>query len=78
MALGLDYCFDTAELDDYIRSRPGVFPPEKGFHAGLAIVEPERFPVIAEALLKRGYSDSQVQGILGQNNLRVARRVWRD
>jgi membrane dipeptidase len=77
VGLGLDYVFDQSELDDYVRSRPDIFPPEKGYGPGIAMVEPERFPQIAEALLKRGYSEAHVQGILGHNNLRVAARVWR-
>jgi microsomal dipeptidase-like Zn-dependent dipeptidase len=43
----------------------------------MAMIEPERFPEIAEALLTRGYAESHVQGILGHNNLRVARQVWK-
>lgn len=77
VGLGLDYVFDRAELDECVRNRPDAFPPEKGYRAGIAMIEPERFPVIAEALLKRGYCEADVQGILGHNNLRVARHVWR-
>jgi membrane dipeptidase len=77
VGLGLDYVFDKAELDEYLRARPDLFPPEQGYRAGLAMIEPERIPQIAEALLKRGYSEAQVQGILGHNNLRVAKQVWK-
>jgi microsomal dipeptidase-like Zn-dependent dipeptidase len=42
------------------------------------MVEPERILDIAEALLKRGYSEGHVRGILGYNNLRVAKQVWKD
>jgi membrane dipeptidase len=76
VGLGLDYVFDGAEFDEYVRTRPDLFPPEKGYSTGIAMIEPERFPEIAEGLLRKGYSDSQVQGVLGHNNLRVARRVW--
>jgi membrane dipeptidase len=77
VGLGLDFVFDQAELGDYIRARPDLFPPDKGYGAGMALIEPERFPVIADELLKRGYSEEHVQGILGHNNLRVAKQVWR-
>jgi membrane dipeptidase len=78
VGLGLDYCFDIAEVDAHMRENPHLFPPEKGFGAGLmATVEPERIPVIADALLVRGWTDDQVIGLLGRNNLRVAERVWR-
>jgi membrane dipeptidase len=78
VGLGLDYVFDDKELDEYLRTHPELWPPDKGYGSGMAMVEPERFPAIAEALLSRGYRDSEVQGILGHNNLRVARRVWKD
>jgi membrane dipeptidase len=77
VGLGLDYVFDQTEADEHIRTRPDIFPPEKEYGAGIAMIEPERFPLIAEALLKRGYSETHVQGILGHNNLRVAKKVWK-
>jgi len=77
VGLGLDYVFDRAEMDEYIRNRSDMFPPEKGYGAGTNMIEPERFPLIAEAILKNGYSETEVQGILGHNNLRVAREVWK-
>ena len=76
VGLGLDYVFDQKELDDSVKAHPDIWPPEKGYGAGVAMVEPERFSVIAEALLKKGYRETDVQGILGHNNLRVAKRVW--
>jgi membrane dipeptidase len=76
VGLGLDYVFDQQELDDYLRKHQDVFPPEQGYATGIAMVEPERIPRIAEALLGRGYGEADVQGILGHNNLRVARAVW--
>jgi membrane dipeptidase len=77
VGLGLDYVFDQAELNDYIRVHPEIYPAAKGYGAGMVMIEPERIPVIADALLQRGYTDAHVQGILGHNNLRVARQVWK-
>jgi membrane dipeptidase len=76
VGLGLDYVFDQRESDEYIRTRPDMFPPEKGYRTGIAMIEPERFPLIAEGLLRKGYRETDVQGILGHNNLRIAREVW--
>lgn len=76
VGLGLDYVFDREEMDAFKRSRPDLYPPEKGYQTGTALVEPERFPLIAQALLARGYAENEVQGILGHNNLRLARAVW--
>ena len=76
VGLGLDYVFDPDQSDAYKRSRPDLFPPEKEYHNSTAMVEPERFPAIAEALLARGYTETEAQGILGHNNLRIARTIW--
>jgi membrane dipeptidase len=77
VGLGLDYVFDISELEDYLKKHPEKFPEEARKPGGYTQVEPERFPVIAEELLKRGYSEVDVQGIMGHNNLRVARQVWK-
>jgi membrane dipeptidase len=77
VGLGLDYVFDQAEMAEYLRARPDLFPPDKGYVAQIAMIEPERFPAVAEELLKRGYTDVEVKGILGDNNMRIARQVWR-
>ncbi len=76
VGLGLDYVFDISELEDYLRQHPESFPAD-ALRGGYRQVEPERVPLIAEALLKRGYRDGDVQNILGHNNLRVAREVWK-
>jgi membrane dipeptidase len=77
VGLGLDYIFDMAELEEYLANHPEVFPAGLQDTDGYAQVEPERFPEIAEGLLRLGYSDADVQGIMGENNLRVATAVWK-
>jgi membrane dipeptidase len=77
VGLGLDYVFDVAELEDYLQKHPEKFPADARKPGGYRQVEPERFPAIAEALLKKGYGEADVQGILGHNNLRIAREVWK-
>jgi membrane dipeptidase len=77
VGLGLDYVFDREELDEDIRDHPETYPAGFGYTAGINMVEPERMPLIVEALLQRGYTDTAVRGILGHNNLRIARQVWR-
>lgn len=77
VGIGLDYVYDQKELNDYIMANPDIFPPKRGYTSGISLIEPERFSVIAEELLKRGYKDDEVRGILGENNFRVAKQVWR-
>jgi membrane dipeptidase len=77
VGLGLDYVFDLSELEEYLRTQPDRFPTALREPGAYTQVEPERFPLIAEGLLKMSYSEADVQGILGHNNLRIARDVWR-
>lgn len=77
VGLGLDYVFDISELEDYVKKYPEKFPAQSRQAGSYTQVEPERFPAIADALLKRGYSEADVQGVMGHNNMRVARQVWK-
>lgn len=76
VGLGLDYVFDRQELDEYVTRMRSTFPEGFGYEAGICMVEPERMPLIVEAMLARGYGEEEVRAILGGNWLRVARRVW--
>jgi membrane dipeptidase len=76
VGLGLDYIFDLSELEEFLKKEPDKFPA--GASGGAYTqVEPERFPIIAEGLLAMGYREEDVQGILGHNNLRLARQIWK-
>ena len=76
VGIGLDYVVDKQELIDYIEGHPDVFPPDK-FNEYLAFVEPEQFPEITELLYKKGYNEQTIKGILGENFMRVAQKVWK-
>jgi membrane dipeptidase len=77
VGLGLDYVFDVADLEEFAQKHPLSFPPALQKAGSYIQVEPERFPIIAERLLGMGYTEPDVKGIMGHNNLRVARRVWK-
>jgi membrane dipeptidase len=77
VGLGLDYVFDRAELDAYVRANPAIFPPNMDITGGMPMVPPEAFDAIAEGLARGNLRDDQIRGVLGENWLRVARRVWR-
>ena len=40
-------------------------------------MSPRQLPAVTELLLKKGYSEGEVKGILGDNYLRVAKQVWK-
>jgi membrane dipeptidase len=77
VGLGLDFVFDRAELDEYVRNTPSIFPPGMAIAGGMSMVEPEGLAKIAEGLARTNLSDSQIRGVLGENWLRVAAKVWR-
>lgn len=69
-----DYLYDRESTSPsaWNPPHPGDVPwPEINY------VEPEQMPGLTDALLARGYEDEHVRGILGENWLRVADRVWR-
>jgi len=76
VGLGLDFVFDSSELDDFLRANPQMFPPEDGYARGVRMVAPESLLGITDGLLKRGYTATHVRKILGGNFLRVAEATW--
>lgn len=66
--LGEDYYRMFARSPD--RWTQGYPPPPWHYF------RPEQVPALADALLKEGFSDVQVRGILGENFLRVAEKTW--
>ena len=76
VGIGLDYVFDKTELLEYVARFPQIYPPEQ-FRAGYRQVQPEQLPEALEQLFQLGYSETAVRGIVGDNFLRVAAKVWR-
>jgi membrane dipeptidase len=77
VGLGLDFVFDTSELDEYVLKHPALFPPTKDITGSMGMIGPESLGSVAEALAQDNLTDSQIRGILGENWLRVAAQVWR-
>jgi membrane dipeptidase len=77
VAIGLDYVFDTQEMDDYLAKMANTFPPELGYEKGVRLVAPEQFEDIVGILLAWGYSNADIAALLGGNLMRVARTVWK-
>mgnify|MGYP003558992729 CR=1 FL=1 len=76
VGFGLDFVFDSAELDEYLRSNPQMFPAEDAFKDGIRMVPPESLRSITAGLLARGYRATELRKILGGNFMRVARATW--
>jgi membrane dipeptidase len=77
VGLGLDYVFDRAEMDEHARLNPSLYPPGLDIAGTLGMVEPEATGAIAEGLARDNLTEAQIRGILGENWLRVAERVWK-
>ena len=75
--LGLDYVYYPDMFMRQVKDNPSSWPPEylqnmQGFN----YVPPEALPETTELMLKAGYSDDDVKGVLGENFLRVCDKVW--
>ncbi len=77
VALGLDYVFDTQELDDYLAKMGHTFPAELGYEKGVRMVAPEQLDSVVQILLDWGYAEADLQSVLGGNLMRLARTVWK-
>jgi membrane dipeptidase len=78
VGIGLDFVFDKDDLAAEFADKSNTFPDGFGYSVdGFDFVEPERLPLITEALLARGIGADDVRAILGGNFLRVAQASWR-
>ncbi len=74
VGLGLDYVYDP---EDMRRSMADMKSPPKGNYGNMrSFFQPEQLPELTDLLLERGYPEVAIRGILGENFLSVARRVW--
>jgi membrane dipeptidase len=80
IGLGLDYVFHP-EIDDLPPSEDADkwWPRALGYGStggAMQIVPPEQLPEIAEGLLRHGYAEADIAGILGGNFIRAAEQTW--
>ncbi|GMQ80621.1 MAG: membrane dipeptidase [Rhodothermia bacterium] len=73
VALGMDYVFDKEELKMFLKNKE-IFPFDS---TDRTMTSPEEMPALTEAMLRFGYPEETIRGILGENLLRVARQVWK-
>lgn len=78
ICIGLDYAPRDDNLNETWNRNARVWPPSQyPDGANVGFMEPEAFPDITAALLGRGYGETDIRGILGENYLRLAERVWK-
>jgi len=76
VGLGLDVVFYQDFMTQLFDASPLM--AQRGYpRPPWADVKPEDLPALVDALLRLGYDDAAVLGILGQNFLRVAAQNWR-
>ena len=77
VGIGLDHIFDDLDLTEELSARPDYWPPGQGYDTPhINGAQPGQIYEICDQLLARGFSDTEVTGILGGNFLRVAQQVW--
>ena len=66
-------------VEDILSTRPdiwGTVAPSGYFEYAADIDDITKTVNIAKGMVGRGYSDSDIQGVLGENWLRVLKRAW--
>jgi membrane dipeptidase len=78
VGFGLDYVENIPLLKAFAAAAgPGVYKQGAGYlNEQILFAPPAVIGPVADILLGRGYSDSDVRGILGENWLRVLGKVW--
>lgn len=83
VGIGLDYVYQPELTTQRMQRQPEYYAPTKnmgsyGYDVALMdFMPPEDLPMLTELMLKKGYSDDAIRGILGGNFLRVAKQVWK-
>ena len=78
VGIALDYSHEEADLGEILSSRTDYWPAGQAYDTpGIKVAEPRQYPEICRIFHHRGFSESELAGILGGNFLRVAEKVWK-
>lgn len=78
IGLGLDFVYYPEQFYRQVMDNPEWWPQEYLENLdGFQYFPPEELPRVTDLLLKKGYAENDIRGILGENYLRVAQHVWK-
>ncbi len=77
VGLGVDLVYDIEGWNRFFLANKDRYWRDYADTPPAQFLQPETLPALTEAMLERGYAESDVRAILGGNYLRVAREVWR-
>ncbi len=77
VGLGVDFSFDTDTIMRKARSSASQYPAGGGYEGELRFFQPEQVEDLANLMLRRGFAQREVAGVLGENWLRVTEAVWK-
>jgi membrane dipeptidase len=78
VGISLDYAPEADDLGDILSSRTDYWPAGQAYDTpNIKVAEPRQYAEICNILHHRGFSASELEGVLGGNFLRVAEQVWK-
>ncbi|OBH06324.1 MULTISPECIES: dipeptidase [unclassified Mycobacterium] len=77
VGVSTDFSFDFADFVDEVTRNPHLFDESYTRWGPIQWMPPETFLGLDEHLRARGWSDSDIEAVLGGNFHRVARQAWR-
>ncbi len=78
VGIGSDFLRDTDKFWRWVDAHPETWPPLNGRALEhTKFMQPEQHAELCDLMVKHGYSEPDICGVLGENFLRVARQVWK-
>jgi membrane dipeptidase len=78
VGIALDYAFDADNVDDVVTANKAYWPPSEDYGRWpTSYVPPRQLLEITETMVRRGFRDREILGVLGGNFMRVASEVWK-
>ena len=79
VGIGLDYAdqIESQEIDAVFEENKSFWPVEDYRKPISKFMSPHALPAVVDLLLRRGFTNSELHGILGFNFRRVAKDVWK-